>query len=68
MLYCLICKEITQERYLLKVKDTRLDVGIKGHVCRHCFKKFIESHHNKGFFKIYKFLAWVKNKRDSARR
>lgn len=65
--FCIICKDIAESRYEVKVKDSRLNIAVNACLCRHCFNKFIESYHNKGFFKIAKFITWVKEKRDSMR-
>jgi hypothetical protein len=65
--FCIVCKDIAENRYEVKVKDSRLNIAINACLCRHCFNKFIDSHHNKGFFKIARLITWVKEKRDSMR-
>jgi len=68
MAYCIICKDLAMERrYALKVSDTKLDNHMNGFVCRHCYGKFIDSHANRGFFKVAKLTTWVKSRRDSMR-
>jgi hypothetical protein len=67
ILYCLICKEVVDERYTATVKDTRLDNSVEGFVCRECFNTFIKSLHNEGYFKIYRFVSWMKGKKDKMR-
>jgi hypothetical protein len=63
----MICKDIAERRYGVSVWDSRNNVSVKGFLCRHCFNRFIESHHNRGFFKISRLSAWAKEKRDSMR-
>ena len=65
--FCIICKEIVNQRYILKAKDSRLNIGLKALVCRHCFNKLFQSKQNKGYFRISKLMSWVKEKRDSMR-
>jgi len=65
--FCIICKDIAENKYEVTVKNKALDITIRGYLCRHCFNKFIQSHNNEGFFKIAKFITWVKEKRDSMR-
>ena len=68
MVYCLVCKDLAMDkRYAVRVSDTRIDNHLHGFICRHCYNKFIDSHHNKGFFKIAKVTAWAKSRRDSMR-
>jgi hypothetical protein len=55
------------ERYELKANDKELDNSVRGHVCRHCFNKIIESKHDVSFFNISKLAFWAKRKRDSFR-
>jgi len=63
----MICKEIVDERYVINVCDSKLRNNVGGHVCRHCFHKFIESKNNVGFFKLSRLTSWTKHKRDSMR-
>lgn len=65
--FCIVCKDIAENRYGVKVKDNRLDIDISAFLCRHCFNKFIDSHYNRGFFKVARLITWVKEKRDSVR-
>ena len=65
--FCIVCKDIAESRYEVKVKDSGLDIGVRGFLCRHCYNKFINSYHDKGFFKIAKLITWVKEKKDSMR-
>ena len=68
MVYCLICKDMALDRrYSIKVNDTNIEDGLHGFLCRHCYAKFVESHANRGFFKVAKLMAWAKHKRDSMR-
>ena len=68
MTYCIVCKDLAMDkRYSVKVSDMKIDNHLHGFVCRHCYNKFIESHANKGFFKIAKVTAWAKSRRDSMR-
>jgi|GEM_PF-1762220 len=68
MTYCIVCKDLaTDRRYSVKVSDIKIDNHLHGFVCRHCYNKFIDSHHNRGFFKVAKLTAWAKSRRDSMR-
>lgn len=68
MTYCLICKDFAMDkRYSIKVSDTKIENGIDGFVCRHCYNRFVESSANKGFFKVAKLMTWAKGRRDSMR-
>lgn len=68
MTYCMICKDLAMDkRYSVSVKDMHIENKVEGFVCRHCYNKFIESHSNKGFFKLAKVTAWAKSRRDSMR-
>ena len=67
MSYCIICKEIVDSRYVVRVCDSVIRNCVDGHVCRHCFNKFIESKHNRGFFSLSRLTFWAKHKRDSIR-
>jgi hypothetical protein len=60
--YCIVCKNLTERRYKLELNDSKISVGIKAHVCRDCFNRFLSSHSNQGIFRISKFLGWVKGK------
>ena len=66
-MYCVICKEIVDDRYTLKVCDSRISNCIQGYVCRHCYNKFIESEGHSGRFMLSRLTAWAKHKRDSIR-
>ena len=59
---CLVCKELVGERYTVQVKDTSIETHLSGHLCRFCYQKFIDSYHNKGFFKVVKMINWLKKK------
>jgi len=59
---CLICKELVEDRYEVVVSDKNIDTSIKGFVCRFCYHKFIDSFHDKGFFKVAKIINWLKGK------
>lgn len=65
--YCLLCKEMTDDRYVIKVKDNKTGQPIRGSVCRYCYNKFIDSKNDKGFFKINRFRAWAREKKDRMR-
>lgn len=67
MAYCIICKEIVDERYVIEACDSRIMNNIKGHVCRHCFHKLIDSKHNVGFFKLSSLTSWARHRRDGMR-
>jgi len=60
--YCIVCKNMTQKRYMLQLKDSKNSTGINAHVCRDCFNRFLSSHANEGMFRISKFLGWAKGK------
>jgi len=60
--YCIVCKNLTPRRYKLELKDSSNSIGIKAHVCRDCFNRFLSSHSNEGMFRISKFLGWAKGK------
>ena len=60
--YCIVCKNLTQKRYKLDLKDSRNSTGIKAHVCRDCFNRFLSSHANEGMFRISKFLGWARGR------
>lgn len=59
---CIVCKEFTEDRYELQVKDMKMDTTVSSFVCRFCYNKFIDSFHNKGFFKVAKMVNWLKKK------
>lgn len=65
MVYCIVCKEMTEKRFSLELKDSKNSVGINAHVCRECFSRFLSSHANEGPFKIARFLGWAKHKDDA---
>ena len=60
--YCIVCKEIIQKRYKVELTDSKNSVGIRAHVCRPCFNRFLSSHSNEGPFKISKFFGWAKGR------
>ena len=65
--YCLLCKEKVDGQYPLEVKDHESQTSVNGFVCRYCFHKFIESHGNEGMFKLSRFFAWAREKKDRMR-
>ncbi|MFQ5647795.1 MAG: hypothetical protein ACE5FW_01030 [Candidatus Aenigmatarchaeota archaeon] len=67
MAHCLICKELVNNRYSIKVMDEHVKVRVDSHVCRDCWNNLLASHNDEGFFKISKLLAWTKGKKDSVR-
>ncbi len=60
--YCIVCKNKTERRYKMDLKDSMNSVGINAHVCRDCFNRFLSSHANEGMFRISRFLGWAKGK------
>lgn len=60
--YCIVCKNMTEKRYALHVKDSRNSIGINAHVCRGCFNRLLASHSNEGIFRIARFLGWSKHR------
>ena len=66
MNYCLICKEIVGTTYEVEIKNKLVDASFSGYLCRFCHNKFLDSLHNKGFFKVAKMVNWLKGK-DSKR-
>ncbi len=60
--FCLVCKELIPKRYEVHVKDPVLNGSIQGHICRHCYTKFVESNCNRGLFKVSKMWSWLKDK------
>ncbi|MBL7206191.1 MAG: hypothetical protein ISS36_01180 [Candidatus Aenigmarchaeota archaeon] len=44
MNYCILCNDLADKRYNIKLKDKLLDILARGHLCRECFKKLMESH------------------------
>jgi len=60
--YCIVCKNLTEKRYMLHLTDAKSSVGIKAHVCRNCFNRFLSSHSNEGVFRVSKFLGWAKGR------
>ena len=65
--YCLICKEIADDRYMIQVHDRRHDNKVEGNVCGHCFGKFLDSKYNKGSFMIAKIAGWARYSKDNMR-
>ncbi|MBI4173726.1 MAG: hypothetical protein HY519_03325 [Candidatus Aenigmarchaeota archaeon] len=65
--YCLLCKDKVEGQYPLEVKDVDSSTSVKGFVCRYCFHKFIESHENEGTFKLSRFIAWARERKDRMR-
>ena len=59
---CIICKELVKERYEVAVNDKSMETSFKGFLCRFCYNKFVDSFHNKGFFKVAKMVNWLKRK------
>lgn len=64
MEFCLVCKEIVNDRYTIKVDDTSHLTSVDGHVCRRCWDRFVASYHNEGPFKASQFFAWIKEKKE----
>lgn len=62
MEHCLICKEIVEKRFEVKVSDSSVDSGVNGFLCRFCYNKFLDSFYDRGFFKIAKMVNWMKRK------
>lgn len=65
MHHCLVCKEFVEQRFEVEIKDKEIDTAFSGFVCRFCYNKFLESFHNKGFFKVAKMIHWLKGKEPS---
>lgn len=59
---CLVCKEFVEDRFEVEVRDKNVDTSFTAHVCRFCYNKFLESHHNQGFFKVAKMVNWLRKK------
>jgi len=53
---------VGNSRYEIQVKDSSIGTSMDGLLCRFCYNKFIESYHNKGFFKVAKMINWLKKK------
>jgi hypothetical protein len=69
MTYCMICKDMAMDRrYSIHVTDTKIANKVEGFVCRHCYNKFIDSHANRGFFRVASLRTWAKHRKDSMRR
>ncbi|RLJ06384.1 MAG: hypothetical protein DRP13_01410 [Candidatus Aenigmatarchaeota archaeon] len=63
MAYCIICKDfIKEKRYKVTVEDVLQKNRFENYVCRSCFNTLLKSHHNKGMFKLSRFLAWIRKK------
>ena len=60
--FCLVCKELVEPKYEVSVRDTEMDTELTGVLCRFCYHKFVDSFHNRGFFKIHKMINWAKKK------
>jgi hypothetical protein len=60
--YCIVCKRITSRRYRMELQDSKNCTGIKAHVCRDCFNRFLSSHANEGMFRVARFLGWARHK------
>ncbi|MBI4020683.1 MAG: hypothetical protein HY369_00400 [Candidatus Aenigmarchaeota archaeon] len=65
-MYCIVCKDHVTSRYEVQVRDTAMDTSLQAAVCRFCYHKFVDSFHDRGFFKVGKMLNWIK-KRDPQR-
>ena len=65
--YCIICKEIANGEYEVKVTNNNIKDSIMASLCRGCYLKFLKSHHNEGLFGIYRFKAWLGSKGDMFR-
>ena len=60
--YCIVCKNRTERRFKLDIKDSKNSTGINAHVCRDCYNRFLSSHYNQGMFRVAKFLGWAKRR------
>ena len=60
--YCIVCKNRTEKRFKLDMKDSKNSIGINAHVCRDCYNRFLSSHNNEGMFRISRFIGWAKSR------
>lgn len=64
---CILCKDFVDGRYMVEINDTRADNKTNACVCRYCYNRLIDSHYNKGHFKITRFFAWARERKDKCR-
>lgn len=63
----MICKERVDGRFSIMVRDRTHDNDIDGHVCSHCYGKFLESKYHKGSFRTALMKAWSRRTKDHMR-
>jgi len=68
MKFCIICKDVVDGRYIIRVKDTESGVLIKNYLCTSCFNTMFRSHGNEGFFKLSRLYAWLKKGKKDVKR
>ncbi|MFH1294927.1 MAG: hypothetical protein ABIH90_03245 [Candidatus Aenigmatarchaeota archaeon] len=64
---CILCKDFVDGRYKMDIADVKVDNTIKAEVCRYCYNRLMKSHYNEGHFKITRFWAWVRERKDKCR-
>jgi hypothetical protein len=64
---CILCKDSADGRYEIVIKDNRAGNTTKAHVCRYCYNRLLKSHYGHGPFKITRFWAWARERKDRMR-
>lgn len=64
---CILCKDLVNRRYKVVIKDEKVNNTFKAQVCRYCYNRLMKSHYNEGPFKITRFWAWAKERKDKLR-
>ncbi len=64
---CILCKDLVNGRYTVTVEDMEAINTVRGQVCRYCYNRLLKSHYNKGPFRITRFWAWARERKDRLR-
>ena len=60
--YCIICKKISDGRFVINATDTRINSAINSFLCNDCYNRLVSSHYVKGRFKASQLFAWARSK------
>lgn len=64
---CILCKDLVDGRYTVALADNKTRSTIDAKVCRYCYNRLVKSHYNQGPFRIMRFFAWVRERKDRLR-
>jgi hypothetical protein len=66
--FCILCKEIVNPRYEIKVTDTGAKTEIIDSVCAECYENLFSSHHNNSMFGMSRIRSLLRKGRKDLRR